>query len=110
MAQHTWQAAQDTYNAAVENYVLGFRQLYASVGDCQQLLQAAQVSLDYETRNYQATQLKYQRGAVSRNALLDAEDAYNTALSAVDSAASGLFTAYNNYCWAVGCGLLQANA
>ena len=110
MAQHTWQAAQDTYNAAVENYVLGFRQLYASVGDCQQLLQAAQVSLDYETRNYQAMQLKYQRGAVSRNALLDAEDAYNTALSAVDSAASGLFTAYNNYCWAVGCGLLQANA
>lgn len=107
MAQHTWQAAQYTYDAAVENYALSFRQLYTSVGNYQQLLDAAEATLAYEQQNYEAMQLKYDLGTISFNALLDAEDTYNAALSAVNTAKSDLFTAYNNYCWAVNQGLLS---
>ncbi len=107
MAQHTWQAAQYTYDAAVENYELSFRQLYASVGNYQQLLGAAESTLAYEQQNYEAMQLKYELGTISLNTLLDAEDTYNAAISAVNTAKSDLFTAYNNYCWAVNQGLLS---
>ena len=107
MAQHTWQAAQYTYDAVVENYELSFRQLYASVDNYQQLLAAAESTLAYEQQNYEAMQLKYELGTISLNELLDAEDTYNAAISAVNSAKSDLFTAYNNYCWAVNQGLLS---
>ena len=107
MAQHTWQAAQYTYDAAVDFYEPSFREIYTSVGNYQQLLDAAEATLAYEQQNYEAMQLKYDLGTISFNALLDAEDTYNAALSAVNTAKSDLFTAYNNYCWAVNQGLLS---
>ena len=106
-AKHTWQAAQYTYNAAVQNFELSFRSLYDSVKDCAQILTAAQTALECERADLAAAQLKYEQGTISANALHTAEDDLYTAQDTVSGAERDLFTAYNNYRWAVDHGLLN---
>lgn len=106
-AQHTWQAAQYTHDAAFQDYELRMRTLYAQVGDYRQILSAAQVSLESERAAYAAEELRYQQGKISRNALLTAQDDLRAAEDAVESAAIDLFSAYNTYCWAVEHGILN---
>lgn len=106
-AQHTWSAAQYTYDAAVQNYELNFRALYAQVKDYEQVLAAAKTSLAIKQDNFAAAQIKYEQGAISEYKLLDAKDAVAEAQDTVDSTAIDLFTAYNNYRWAVERGILN---
>ncbi len=106
-AKHTWQAAQYTYNNTVQNYELKFRTLYAQVEDYRQIWQAAQTALACEQESYAASELKYQQGTISQNALLTAEDDLRAQENAVRSAAGDLFSAYNSYCWAVQHGILN---
>lgn len=106
-AAHNWQAAQYTYNNTVQNYELKFRTLYAQVGDYKQIYEAAKVSLECEKSSYAASELKYQQGTISKNALLDAQDSLKTAEETVASAANDLFSSYNTYCWAVKHGVLN---
>ena len=104
--KHRWQAAQYTYNAAVQNFELGFRSLYDSVQSYASALNAAKVSLECERSDLAAAQLRYEQGTISENALHTAEDELYTAQDTVSGAERDLFTAYNNYRWAVDCGLL----
>ena len=104
--KHRWQAAQYTYNAAVQNFELSFRSLYDSVQRYASALNAAKVSLECERSDFAAAQLKYEQGTISENALHTAEDELYTAQDTVSSAERDLFTAYNNYRWAVDYGLL----
>ena len=104
--KHQWQAAQYTYNAAVQNFELSFRSLYDSVQSYASALNAAKVSLECERSDLAAAQLKYEQGTISENALHTAEDELYTAQDTVSGAERDLFTAYNNYRWAVDCGLL----
>lgn len=106
-AQRTWNAAQYTYNNTLQNYELKFRTLYAQVGDYRQIWQAAQVALESERSSYAASELKYQQGTISLNALLTAEDDLRAAEEKVRSAAGDLFSTYNTYCWAVEHGILN---
>lgn len=106
-AQHAWQAAQYTYDAAVQNFELSFRTLYAQVKDYQQVLAAAKTALAVEQDNYAVDQLKYEQGTISKNALLTAQDDLDAARDTVASAERNLFTAYNNYRWAVDYGILN---
>ncbi len=106
-AQHTWQAAQYTYTSAVQSYELKFRTLYDQVHDYRQIWQAARVALASEQASYQASELKYQQGTISKNALLAAEDDLRAAEAKVTTAANDLFSAYNTYCWAVEHGILN---
>ena len=105
--KRTWQAAQYTYNNTVQSYELKFRTLYAQVGDYRQIWEAAKVSLECEQSSYAASELKYQQGAISRNALLTAEDDLREAEEKVRAAAGDLFSTYNTYCWAVQHGILN---
>ena len=105
-ARHKWQSAQYTYNATVQKYELTFRSLCDKVKDCAQILSAAKVSLECEHSDLAAAQLKYEQGTISENALHTAEDELYTAQDTVSGAERDLFTAYNNYRWAVECGLL----
>ena len=107
-ARHKWQSAQYTYNAAVQSFELSFRSLYDSVKDCAQILSAAKVSLECERSDLAAAQLKYEQGTISANALHTAEDELYAAQDTVSGAESDLFTAYNNYRWAVEYGLLAS--
>ena len=105
-ARHKWQSAQYTYNATVQKYELTFRSLCDKVKDCAQILSAAKVSLECERSDLAAAQLRYEQGTISENALHTAEDELYTAQDTVSGAERDLFTAYNNYRWAVDCGLL----
>lgn len=105
--QRTWQAAQYTYNNTVQSYELRFRTLYAQVKDYLQIWEAAKVSLACEQSSYAASELKFQQGTISRNALLTAEDDLREAEEKVRSAAGDLFSTYNTYCWAVQHGILN---
>ena len=105
--KHRWQAAQYTYNAAVQNFELSFRSLYDSVQSYASALNAAKVSLECERSDLAAAQLRYEQGTISENALHTAEDELYTAQDTVSGAERDLFTAYNNYRWAVDYGLLE---
>lgn len=105
-ARHKWQSAQYTYNAAVQNFELSFRSLYDSVQNYASALNAAKVSLECERSDLAAAQLRYEQGTISENALHTAEDELYTAQDTVSGAERDLFTAYNNYRWAVDYGLL----
>ena len=104
--KHRWQAAQYTYNAAVQNFELSFRSLYDSVQSYASAQNAAKVSLECERSDLAAAQLRYEQGTISENALHTAEDELYTAQDTVSGAERDLFTAYNNYRWAVDYGLL----
>ena len=106
-ARRTWQAAQYTYNNTVQNYELKFRTLHAQVRDYRQILEAARVALASQQDSYRASELKYQQGTISRNALLSAEDDLRAKENDVASAAGDLFSAYNSYRWAVEHGILN---
>ena len=106
-AKHTWQAAQHTYNAAVQNFETAFRTLYLQVKDYQQVLAAARTSLAVEEDSFAAAQLKFEQGTISQNALLEAKDKVSAAQETVDGAEIDLFSAYNNYRWAVDRGILN---
>ena len=106
-AKQSRQAAGYTYDAAVLNFEMGFRTLYRQVQDYRQILSAAETALALEEASYAAAQLKHSQGTISQNALLTAADELETARDAVNSAAIDLFSAYNNYRWAVDHGILN---
>ena len=106
-AKRTWDAAQYTYNNTVQNYELKFRTLYAQVKDYCQIWEAAKVSLACEQASCAASELKFQQGTISRNALLTAKDTLREAEEKVRSAAGDLFSTYNTYSWAVQHGILN---
>jgi len=103
----TWQAAQHSYRAEVEGFELSFRNLCDKVFDYAQLLDAAKAAQAAEESNVTVAKLKYERGMISQNAYLDACDALESAREKVAGAKYDLFTAYNNYRWAVDEGLLN---
>ena len=106
-AEHTWQAAQYTYNATLQDYELKFRQLHAQVQDYAQILNAAKVSLESEKAEFAAAEMRYQQGTISQNAYLTAQDDLKAAEEAVQTASNDLFASYNTYCWAVRHGILN---
>ncbi len=106
-AVHNRAAAKYTYSAAIQDYELRFRTLYAQVGDYAQILSAAETALECEKAVYASMELKYRQGTISHNALLDAQDTLRTAEEKVSSAANDLFSSYNTYCWAVKHGILN---
>ena len=106
-AEHTWNAAQYTYENAVKDYELRFRTLFLQVKDYAQQLDAARAALALSQQEYDASSERYALGSLSQNALADARDAVDTATDAVGTAARNLFSSYNNYRWAVQYGILN---
>lgn len=106
-AEHSYQAAQYTYQASMQSFSIKFRTLYLQVKDYAQVLAAAKENQKLKEAEYEAAKLKCQRGTISENACLDVRDEVATAKDSVETAASDLFSAYNNYCWAVSCGILN---
>jgi len=101
----------DAGDYAVENAELQaevqFRSLYAQLLDYRQAVVAAEAALATEQLTYDAAALKYERGSISHNELLDAEDALQTAKESVIDAENTLFSTYNQYNWAVKYGILS---
>lgn len=106
-ARNARQAAEYTYDDAIETAELKFRSLYAQVQDYRQILENAKISLQCEEASFQASELRYSQGAISENTLLTAQDELTAAREAVSNAENDLFSAYNTYCWAVETGILN---
>ena len=68
---------------------------------------ARKVYLGTQNLSLTASELQYEQGTISPNALLTARDGLSDAEEAVQSAAIDLFSAYNTYCWAVQNGILN---
>lgn len=106
-AEHTWNAAQLTYQSEVESFETGFKSLYDSLADYEQILESKQSALSWQQTLLETAEKKYELGLISHSALLDVRDDVASAQSAVDSAQRDLFSARNSYTWAVERGLLS---
>lgn len=106
-AEYALEASELSLEAAEQSFQLDFTSLYHTVHDQKQVLDAACTALAVKQDTLAAAQLKYQQGTISRNKLLEAQDALDAAQDTVDTAAVDLFTAYNNYRWAVEHGILN---
>ena len=111
MTGDLWDSMSDAAEYGVKSAKLQaemkFRSLYAELMDCRQVLTAAQGALEVEQLAYQAAELKFKQGTISKNALLTAADELQTAKEAVLTAENGLFSAYNEYTWAVKHGIFM---
>lgn len=105
-ADHTWNSAQLTYQSALQEFELSFQQAYESLSDYEQVYQSKKSALSYQENQLQIAQKKYELGQLSYYDVLTAQDNVDAARSAVESAWLDLFSARNNYSWAVECGLL----
>ena len=107
MAQHAWNAAQATYNGTVQSFEISFKTLYDSLADYEQVWESKKAAVTYQEKLYSNAQMKYQRGMISRNALLSAQDDLESARSAEERAWRDLFSARNSYRNAVEYGLVS---
>ena len=105
--EHTWQAAQYTYQNTVQNFEIKFRTAYNAVADYRQALTAKESALSLQEETFQSMKLKYNQGTISKNAYLDAQDALESAKTDVATAKHNLFTAYRTYYWALHYGVLN---
>ena len=108
-AEHTWNAAQLTYQSTVQNFETSFKSLYDSLANYEQVLESAQSTLAWQQTLLETAQTRYSLGLIPYSDVLTAQDNVATAQSTVDSAWRDLFTARNNYRWAVEYGLIQGS-
>jgi len=111
MSEDMWDALDDANDYTLENAKqqaeIKFRLLCVSLTNSRQAVENAKAALELEQLTYDAAELKYQQGTISKNALLTAEDDLQTAKEAVVTAENDLFAAYNQYNWAVKHGILS---
>lgn len=105
--ERQWEATQLTYENTVQNFELKFRTMFNSVADYQQIVAAKESALSLQQDTFQATELKYQQGKISKNDYLAAQDDLESAKTDVITAKHNLFTAYRTYHWAVDFGVLN---
>jgi len=106
MAQHTWAAAQAAYAAAETQFDTAFKALYDALGDYEQVWEDKKQETAYRQTLLSAAQTRYQRGMISKNALITAQDDLAAAQSAQEAAWRNLFSARNSYRRAVEYGLV----
>ena len=106
-AQHTWNAAQFSYQNTVEGFEDKFDVLSRKIADCVQILAAAEAALEAQEAEYRAQELRYAQGSISLNARAAALDDVGSARDSVTAARRNLFSAWNSYRWAVEYGILN---
>ena len=106
-ATHAHSAAQYTSRSSVQSFELRFRTLYAQLKDNAQVLAAARSYLTAAEAQYDAKSAQLERGLISQNALLAAQDELADARDAVTTAEYDLFSSYHEYRTAVESGILS---
>lgn len=92
-------AKMDVENAkaSLEN---SFRTMYEAVKEKERLVDEAKAAYEMEDENFQITAVRYQRGMVSRNDYLAAQDELEAKKDELTTANRDLFSAFNTYDWA----------
>ena len=98
---------QEKFDEEKGSFGASFRKLYENIGDKQRLLTNAQATLALEQKNYDASLKKYQLGMLSELALVSAQDQLDTQKAAVRTAETNLFSAIEQYKWALEYGIIS---
>ena len=106
-AKHTYKAAQYQYDASVQSYELKFRTLYLNTKDLAQAYEYQKSLKELKEKTLQAAQIKYSYGQISRYALLDAQDSFDSYLDDLENAKLKLIDSYTKYQHAVNDGILN---
>lgn len=93
-------AAEYTLENAEKSFEQNFRKLFRAVAEKNRLVTVAEEAQKLEARKVATEQLKYDRGMISRNDLLEAQIDEAKAASEVKLAQINLFSAYMQYEWA----------
>ncbi|MCD8191972.1 MAG: hypothetical protein LUD55_04150 [Oscillospiraceae bacterium] len=105
-AEHTWNAAQITWQSAYQSFETSFEALYDALADCEQVYQSKLETLEYQKTLLATAETQYSYGAASLNSVRDAEDSVASAESDVYSAWLDLFSARLAYQNAVQYGIV----
>ncbi|MCD7791799.1 MAG: hypothetical protein LUG92_00150 [Oscillospiraceae bacterium] len=105
-AEHTWNAAQITWQSAYQSFETSFKTLYDALADCEQVYQSKLDTLEYQKTLLATAETQYSYGSVSLSSVRDAEDSVASAESDVYSAWLDLFSARLAYQNAVQYGIV----
>ena len=97
---YAYQAAKIDRDAQKESTTASFRKLYTDLQEKQTALAAADADLAQAKKTFTVSQVKYQRGMISKSAYTDDLDTFTTAQETEVAARIDLLTAYNTYQWA----------
>lgn len=99
--KHAYEAAKIAYQAAEQQLTQNFRKMYDAIPEKERAYNQAKADEDLQQRLYDAAAVKYQRGLISKNEYTTEKEALEAARSATQKAQIDLFTATNQYDWAV---------
>ncbi|MBW7572320.1 TolC family protein [Caproiciproducens faecalis] len=99
----------DEYNEEKGSFAASFRKLYDTVNNKNAVLATEQKNLETEQKIFNASQLQYDMGLLSKLDLNSAQDTLDTQKAKVQSAQTDLFTAYEQYLWGKNYGIINAN-
>lgn len=98
---HPYKAAKIAYQAEEQQFKLTFRKLSDAIPEKQRLYDLAKADQTLEQRLFDAAAAKYQRGLISKNDYTTEKETLEGKQSAAKKAEIDLFTAVNQYDWAV---------
>lgn len=110
-AQDHTDSANLTSNSEIDSdkdsFSASFRKLYETVNLKKTALESEERSLALEEKNFAASQLQYDLGMLSKLGLTNAQDKLDTQKAKVRTAQTDLFTAYEQYQWAIDYGIIS---
>lgn len=99
--QNKYEAAKINYESSEKSLTQSFQKLYTAIDEAQRQLELAEDTVNVQKRLYETAQTKYERGMISKNSLLTTKDDYETAQSTLKAKKLDLFSAINQYQWAL---------
>ena len=95
------------YDANSGSFAASFKKLYDAVGDKNSQFVQEQKNLATQQKIFDAAGKQYSAGLMSNLDYLNAQDQLNTETAKVKTAKTALFTAYEQYEWAVSYGIIN---
>lgn len=99
--QNKYEAAKINYESSEKSLTQSFQKLYTAIDEAQRQLDLAEDTANVQKRLYETAQTKYERGMISKNSLLSTKDDYEAAQSTLKAKKLDLFSAINQYQWAL---------
>lgn len=101
MTDDAYQAAKIDLEVTKEQTENSFKALYDTLLEKQRLLEQANENLKFAEENFEVVEVKYNIGNISKLEYQNEQDTLESAKDAIKTAEIELFTAYNNYQWAI---------
>lgn len=97
------------YDETKGSFAASFRKLYDAMNDKNSQLTTEQATLTVEQKSYDASKKQYDAGLISQLAMTSAQDSLDTETAKVKAAKTALFTAYEQYQWAIEYGIISGS-